>query len=253
MRRNLALAKLRAGQVTCGPSVSYASPDLAEQVAHLGFDWVWLDAQHGCWSRAALYDAVARFLPTATAPIVRVESHDPGGINHVLDMGAMGVIVPMVQNAEEARAAVRAAYYPPLGRRSVGGVRPALLAEAGMDDYVARANEEVMLVVMVESEEAVADVTAIMDVPGVDVVLIGPADLMLDVRAQGHDAAHHERLVEQVAAASRQTGVAAGYVCTGVEAAQQRITQGFRFLCHGSDHRILMAGLSDLRDRSHGW
>ena len=133
MRQNLALRKQRAGQVTCGPSVSFASPDLAEQVAHLGFDWVWLDGQHGCWTRRALYDAIARFLPTPTAPIVRVESHDPGGIDHLLDMGAMGVIVPMVQNADEARAAVRAAYYPPLGRRSVGGVRPGLLGEGGME------------------------------------------------------------------------------------------------------------------------
>ena len=106
---------------------------------------------------------------------------------------------------------------------------------------------------MVESEEAVANVTAIMEVPGVDVVLIGPADLMLDVRARGHDAARHERLVEQVAAASRQTGVAAGYVCAGIEAAESRIAQGFRFLCHGSDHRILTAGLRDLRDRSRDW
>jgi 4-hydroxy-2-oxoheptanedioate aldolase len=253
MRRNLAKERLRAGNVITGPSVSYSSADLAEQVAHLGFDWVWLDWQHGQWTEMTLNDALARFLTTASVPIVRVKGHEPGTINRVLDMGAMGVIVPMVQNADQAREAVRATYYPPMGMRSGGGVRLGLLGGGTAAGYAAHANDEVMLIVMVETEEAVANVSAIMDVPGVDVVLIGPWDLMLDVRAHGHDADHHEQLVQQVAAASKASGVAAGYVCGSIEDARRRIQDGFRFVTLSGDHAVLMAGLGDLHARSRGF
>ena len=199
MRRNPALAKLNAGGMTSGISIGLDSPDLAEMAAHSGFDYVWLEWQHGQFSEHTLNNAIARFLPVDTAPIVRVKSHEPGAINHVLDMGAMGVIVPMVETADEARAIAHVTYYPPLGRRSTGGTRLPLLG----DDYTERANDEMLLVVMVETESAINNVTEIMAVPGVDVVLIGPGDLMLDVQAQGKDAAYHEQLVQQVLAASQ--------------------------------------------------
>jgi 2-keto-3-deoxy-L-rhamnonate aldolase RhmA len=253
MRSNVAKERLRAGKVSCGPSISYGSPDLAEQVAHLGFDWVWIDWQHGQWTETTLNEALARFLPTSSAPLVRVKGHEPGTINRVLDMGAMGVIVPMVQNVEHARLAVQAAYYPPMGMRSGGGMRLGLLAGGTAADYAATANDRIMVVVMVETEEAIANVPGIMEVPGIDVVLIGPWDLMLDVRARGHDAARHEELVQQVAAASKVSGVAAGYVCGSVEDAQRRIAEGFRFLTLGGDHGILMAGFGNLRARTRDW
>jgi len=234
VRKNLALAKQRAGKVTVGPHVGYASPDLAEQAAHVGFDWVWLDAQHGEWTEVPLNNALARFLAVETIPIVRVRRQDPGLINRVLDMGAMGVMVPMVQNAEQARAAARAVFYPPMGQRSVGGPRLALIAGSDKPDYYAHANDEMMLVVQVETEEAVANVADIMAVPGVAAVLIGPSDLMLDVKAHGHDEAHHERLTGQVVAASKETGTAAGYLCPDREAAERRIAQGFRFISYGT-------------------
>ena len=99
MRRNQALVRQRAGQTTFGPALVYDSADLAEQIAHLGFDWVWLDWQHGQFTEPTLNQALARFLMVDSAPIVRVKGNEPGTINRVLDMGAMGVIVPMVQNA----------------------------------------------------------------------------------------------------------------------------------------------------------
>src|SRR5262245_54485212 len=125
MRRNQALERQRAGGTTFGPCLVYDSADLVEQVAHLGFDWVWLDWQHGQFTEHTLNQALARFLALESAPIVRVKGNEPGTINRVLDMGASGVIVPMVQNAQEA--AVAAAFYPPKGRRSAGGVRLELI------------------------------------------------------------------------------------------------------------------------------
>lgn len=254
MRVNHALAKQRAGNVTVGPTMVYDSPDLVEQVAHLGFDWIWLDWQHGQFTEQTLNNAVARFLSVRSIPLVRVKSHEPGTINRVLDMGAMGVIVPMVQNASQARALVQAAYYPPLGMRSGGGVRLGLIAEfEPWEEYFAHANNEVMLVVMVETEEAVSNVVSIMQVPGVDVVLIGAGDLMIDVKAHGHDEAYHEELVQAVCEASRQTGTAAGYTCATREIAEEKKAQGFRFFSLMSDHAILMAGFREIRDSTCNW
>jgi 2-keto-3-deoxy-L-rhamnonate aldolase RhmA len=252
MRQNQALARQRAGRTTFGPAIVYDSADLTEQVAHLGFDWVWLDWQHGQFTEHTLNNALARFLGVETAPIVRVKSHEPGTINRVLDMGAMGVIVPMVQDAAQATAAVQAAYYPPKGLRSAGGIRLGLIGGTE-DEYCARANEEIMLIVMVETEAAVRNVRAIMTVPGVDVVLIGPFDLMLDVRSRGGGAAEHERLVEEVAAAARETGTAAGYVCGTAEIAERRIAQGFRFINYGLDHTLLLSGMREVRAQTLAW
>jgi 4-hydroxy-2-oxoheptanedioate aldolase len=252
MRRNQALVKQRAGKTTLGPALAYDSADVAEQVARLGFDWVWLDWQHGQFTEASLNNALARFLDVDTAPVVRVKSHEPGTINRVLDMGALGVMVPMVQNAAQAAEIVRATYYPPLGMRSAGGVRLELIG-GSFEDYVARANDEIMLIVMVETEEAVANVREIMRVPGVDVVLIGPFDLLTDVRARGGDEARHEALVLEVAAASNETGTPAGYVCPTREIAERRIAQGFRFINYGLDHFILMGGMREVRALAREW
>lgn len=251
MRRNKALAKLREGRAISGPMLVYESPDLAEQVAHVGFDFVWLDWQHGQFTELSLNNALARFLAAESAPLVRVKGHEPGTINRVLDIGAMGVVVPYVQNADQARLAVQAAYYPPKGIRSGGGARLGLIGDSAAD-YFAYANDEILLAVMVESEAAIAHVEEIMRVPGVDVVLIGPGDLMIDVKANGHDEAHHERLVLEVAAAAQRTGTAAGYVCTTKAQAEERIAQGFRFINYGSDYGIIRAGFQRLLEDSRG-
>ena len=183
----------------------------------------------------SLNNALARFLHTDTVPIVRVKGHEPGTINRVLDMGAMGVIVPMVEKRRTGRCR-REPDAVPAGRHSFGGRDPPRPYRGGTaQDYYAAANDEVMVIVMVESEEAIANVESIMQVEGVDVVLIGPGDLMINVRAHGHDEAHHEALVQQVAAAGKRTGTAAGYVCQSYEQAQQRVAEGFRFLWFGND------------------
>jgi len=162
------------------------------------------------------------------------------------------VIVPMVQNAEQAAAAVEATFYPPKGRRSAGGVRLGLIG-GSFDQYCAKANDQIMLVVMVETEEAIANVREIMAVPGVDVVLIGPGDLMIDVKARRHDEARHEQLALEVAAAAKATGTAAGYVCTSVESVERRIAQGFRFINYGLDHFGVLEGFGTIRAHAERW
>ena len=252
VRTNHALAKLKAGGTIFGPTAAYASPDLAERVAHLGFDYVWLDWQHGENTETTLNNAIARFLATDCMALPRVKWNEPGTINRILDMGAMGVIVPLVDTPEEAAAAVKAAFYPPKGRRSAGGLRLGLLAD-GDEDYWFNANDQVMLVVMVENEAAIGRVREIMKVPGVDVVLIGPGDLMIDVKTRGFGPERHEALVLEVAKASQETGVAAGYVCATAEIAEQRVRQGFRFINYGLDHAIVLDGMRKIRALSDAW
>lgn len=252
MRPNQSLARQRAGATTVGPMLVYDSADLVEQVAHMGFDWIWLDWQHGQFTEHTLNNALARFLGSDTAPLVRVKGNEPGTINRVLDMGAMGIIVPMVENAGQAAATVEAAFYPPKGRRSAGGVRLGLIG-GSFEQYCADANNQIMLVVMVETEAAVGNVREIMTVPGVDVVLIGPGDLMIDVKARGHDEAHHEQLCLEVAAASKETGTAAGYVCDSVEIAERRLAQGYRFINYGLDHFALLGGFGEIRGHAERW
>jgi 2-keto-3-deoxy-L-rhamnonate aldolase RhmA len=252
MKKNAALARLREHLPINGAAIVYDSPSLVEQAARLGLDYLWLDWQHGQWSEHTLNDALARCLHADTVPIVRVKGNEPGTINRVLDMGAMGVIVPYIQDADQARAAVQAAFYPPLGMRSGGGVRLGLIGN-GTPDYFVHANREILLAVMVETEHAIGNVEEIMRVPGVSTVLIGPGDLMIDVKAHGGDEARHEALVLQVAEASRRTGVPCGYVTGDPAEATARVRQGFAFINCGSDFGAVDSGLRAAAALARSW
>ena len=240
MRVDKALSKLRSDKVTVGPVLTVGSPDLAEVAAHAGFDYVFLDWQHGEWTESTLNNALGRFLATDCAPIVRVKGIEPGTINRVLDMGAVGVIVPMVETAEQARIAASVVRYPPLGQRSGGGNRLMFLDDAGHAGYFKNANDEMLLIVMVESQAAIERAGEIAAVPGVDVVLVGPGDLLLDVQTRGGDQSDVERLVERLPEAVRAAGKTAGYVCGTIEAVQLRMSQGYRFITYQSDLGVVM-------------
>jgi 4-hydroxy-2-oxoheptanedioate aldolase len=118
------------------------------------------------------------------------------------------------------------------------------------EQYCAEANQQIMLVVMLETEEAIANVREIMAVPSVDVVPIGPGGLMIDVKARAGDETHHERLALEVAAALKETGAVAGYVCSTAEIADRRQAQGYRFLNYGLDHFVLLGGFGEIRDQA---
>src|SRR5207249_7383899 len=119
------------------------------------------------WTESTLNNALGRFLAAESTPLVRVKGHEPGTINRVLDMGALGVIVPMIETADQARLAASVVRYPPRGQRSGGGNRLGLHDDEGAWGYFTRANDAVMLVVMVESQAAIERVDEIAAVPGV--------------------------------------------------------------------------------------
>jgi 4-hydroxy-2-oxoheptanedioate aldolase len=212
-------------------------PFSAELMGRSGFDWVCIDTQHGLIG----YDQMATMLQalaiTGTPAFVRVRWNEPGEIMKALDAGAQGVIVPMVNSAEEALQAVRASRYPPEGYRSWGPVRAAL----GVPDYTpASANHQTVVAIMIETPEGVAHADEILAVPGIDAVYVGPADLAVGLGlTPPARAPEHVHLVEAVAAACRRHGIVAGIHCGSVDDARHWFERGFRMLNVGSDAALL--------------
>jgi 4-hydroxy-2-oxoheptanedioate aldolase len=176
MRENTVKRKWRAGDVTYGAWLGIASSLSAEAMAHQGYDWICLDMQHGAIDYSAAFSMMQAINTTPTVPFVRVPWNDTSAINRALDAGAHGVIVPMVNSAEEARRAVAACRYAPEGARSWGPVR-AQFALGG--NYFERAPEEIVCIIMIETKQAVDQLDQILAVPGIDAVYVGPADLSI--------------------------------------------------------------------------
>ena len=192
-----------------GVVLSLPSPEMAEMLAAAGFDWLFVDMEHGLIDFAAVQRMI-QAVGGACPCIVRVPNNEAILIGKALDTGAAGVIVPHVNNAEEARAAVRAARYPPAGARSIGAARAQgygrRLAEA-----IARDNWETLVVAQVEHVDAVRSIEEIVRVPGLDVISIGPFDLSASMGKPGDIAAEDvQRAIDAVAGACAAKGLPCG-------------------------------------------
>ena len=234
MRPNEAKRALAAGRPILGATVSSASPLVAETMGHLGYDWVIVDLQHGENNLGNLSAMLTAVSATPTVPWVRVVSNDGPLIQRALDLGAYGVVVPLVNNAREAEAAVRAMRYPPRGDRSWGPIRGALYGGA---DYFAEAERELMLVVMIETSEGIKNADEIFAVDGVDGCLVGTNDFSLSFGLSPRpvpDAAPMDPRVEEalqgVLDAATRHGKAPGLFTTDAAMAIERIRQGFRII-----------------------
>jgi 2-keto-3-deoxy-L-rhamnonate aldolase RhmA len=168
--------RLRGGETTFGGWITVANPMVAEIMAGAGFDWVFIDTEHGGFSNEGFQTCLMAFNGSPTVPMTRVAWNDHVLIKQALDMGAEGILIPMVSSAAEARAAVSACKYPPEGTRGFG---PRRASDYGRntDAYVAQANESVIVTVQIEHVNGVADIDGILDTPGIDVACLGPTDL----------------------------------------------------------------------------
>jgi 4-hydroxy-2-oxoheptanedioate aldolase len=166
---------LNTGTPQLGMNLMYPSPGVVERIGG-DWDWIWIDGQHGQHSYDSMLASVRACQLVGRASFPRVPSHEAGAIGLVLDMGATGVIVPVVSTVEEAKAVVRAAKFPPLGQRSYGGRRPIDLWGRGYSDT---ANEDTILIVQIESPEAVENAERIAAIPGIDGLFLGPDDVLL--------------------------------------------------------------------------
>jgi len=237
MKPNPVRQALLERRVTIGTWIQIGHPAVAEVLANAGFDWIAADCEHTDMGLAE-FAAVARGLHgRGSVPLVRVRENDTLAIRQMLDLGALGVIVPLVNTPEDAARAVRAAKYPPVGVRGFAFHRG---NNWGVDfaDYAAGANDQIAVVVMIESREAVENIDAILAVEGVDGVFIGPYDMSgsYGIPGQTGDPVIQQACA-QVAAACRKAGKAAGLhvVIPTPEAIAKAIADGFTFLALGVD------------------
>ncbi|MCB1692403.1 MAG: 2,4-dihydroxyhept-2-ene-1,7-dioic acid aldolase [Pseudomonadales bacterium] len=239
MRPNHVLRAWRENKQTIGAWLSVDSSFAAETMARAGFDWLCLDMQHGLLD----YNDVKIMLPaisqTDTIPLVRVPWNEPYEIMKALDAGAYGVVVPLVNNREEAERAVSACRYPPDGIRSFGPIRAAMY---GGPDYAKEANKEIACIVMIETAEALENLDEIMSTPGVDAVYIGPADLAYALGLEPTGDNNHPKHVETVTKIfehCKKHKIGAGIHTSSLEYTQRYLEQGFHMVTLGSDNGFM--------------
>lgn len=232
--KNLSLAKWRAGERSLGAWVNLTDAHAIETLARMDLDWLCFDLQHGLLSGADLPAVIAAISGTDTTPLVRVVGSSAGEIGRALDAGAHGVIVPMVDTAEDAALAVAACRYPPTGRRSCGPMRGAMLEGF---EYLATANAQIACIVMIETAEGLKNVEAIAGTPGVDALFVGPIDLCygLGVRPGDFGDARFVAAVERIKAACAAAGRAVGLFGYSPEMARDALAGGFTFASAGTD------------------
>lgn len=235
MRTNTTKEKLKAGEPVFGVFIPFPFPAGVEICGYLGFDFVVIDAEHGPMSPQACEEMVRAADAVGITPIVRVAQNLPQVILRYLDIGALGVQLPMINTQPEALAAAQAVRYYPEGRRGLAGVRAASYALAGpLTEYVAQANQQLMLVTHVETREAVQNLAGMLEVQGIDAIFIGPTDLSQSLGFPGRP---NEPLVQETIARVRQqvlaSGKTAGTLATDGEHARRLVEQGFRYIATG--------------------
>ncbi len=237
MLTNTVKEKLRRGEPVIGSWLTLGSPLVAEHMAHIGYDWLVVDMEHGPADLPIALGCFQAISTTNTMPLARAAWNDAVIIKRILDIGALGIVVPMVNSAEDALRAVKAMKFPPEGVRSIA------LGRGGMaygGDYLEHANDEILVIVQIEHPDAVANVAGIAATPGVDVCFIGPYDLAatMGVERGGEE---HEAAVQRVRAVCRDAGVAAGMYCGPADHVIRRMEEGFQFLAHGGDTDFLVS------------
>jgi len=177
MFKNLLKEKIKAGKKTAGAWVQLASPFTAEIFSSAGFDWLMLDMEHAPGDILTLVSQVHAMKGTDSVPLVRTPWNDFVAIKKILDAGAQGVLIPYVNSKEEAELAVKTCKYPTEGIRGVAGSPRAAGYGMNIGNYLQRANDEIFIMIAVETPEAVKNLDEILEVEGLDGIFIGPMDL----------------------------------------------------------------------------
>jgi 4-hydroxy-2-oxoheptanedioate aldolase len=233
IKTNPVTDKLRSGQPAVGTWLSLCSPVAAENMARVGWDWLVVDVEHSPVGFETMVNCFRATQLGGTVPMARVPWNDTVWIQRTLDAGALGLVVPMVNTAEEASRAVANTKYAVRGLRSWGGSRVASYIEG---DYRTWTEENLAIMVMIETVQAVESAEAILSVEGVVGCFIGPADLALSMEAQETGpGTEHEAAILEVLQVAQKVGKAAGKHCGSAAEVSARIAQGFQFLALSSD------------------
>jgi 2-keto-3-deoxy-L-rhamnonate aldolase RhmA len=238
--------KLRAGQVSLGSWLNLDSPAAAELMARAGFDWLIIEGEHGAASLGTVQLMLQAMNGTPTVPMMRVPWNDAVLVKVALDVGVKGIMFPMVNTRAEAIAAVRACKYPPAGVRGVGSGRASWYGQNSAE-YLKTANDDQLIFIIVEHEQAVANIEEIVTVPGIDAISFGFADYAASLGLTGQN--DHPRVLEArdtVLRACQRAGVAAAYAPRSVAQTQELAALGFRVFIVGGDARFIMNGAREM-------
>jgi 4-hydroxy-2-oxoheptanedioate aldolase len=247
MRDNRTLSLIRRREPAVGAWLQLGSPAAARLVAAQGLvDWLLVDFEHAPVdpaTAATILGAVADVSRGRVTPLARVAVGAPETIKHALDAGAQGVVVPMVESADEVRRAVRWARFPPDGVRGAGSLTAHLGLGVSRPDYLRLANAQILVGVQIETAAALDRLDAILDVPGLDLCFIGPNDLHLALGLAPRFWSGEPAFLEAVARirrACQARGLPLGTLCRDADSARARIEEGFTFLGLGSDAHFLL-------------
>lgn len=249
--RNLKQA-LNEGHTIIGTSVKTPSPALVEIVGYAGFDFIWLDTEHSPYD-VDTTEALIRGADAVGVPcLVRVPDNIAVLIGKALDYGAQGVVVPHISTADDAHRAVQAAYYPPFGSRSGSPtVRSAHYGMIPWSEYVARSQEETLLVLQIEGKEGIARLDEIMDVPGADVLFIGSFDLAASLGVSGQF--DHPLLLDTVSdivQRAKAKGIRLGIWMPTPEHVGPWAARGVQFITVANSDTVLLEGCRSLASRT---
>jgi 4-hydroxy-2-oxoheptanedioate aldolase len=237
---------LRAGKRQIGLWSTLSSSYTVEALAGAGFDWLLLDTEHSPSDLENLLTQLQAAAPYASHPIVRVPWNDMVTVKRVLDIGAQSLLIPYVQDADEARNAVAHTRYPPAGVRGVAGTTRATRF-GRVKDYAKRAHEEICVLVQVETQPALKNIEAICAIDGIDGVFIGPADLHASMGYAGETAnAAVKPLIDDAIRRIRKAGKAPGILTPNEADARHWLECGALFVAVGSDAGILARGADAL-------
>ena len=244
MRKNLTKEKIKEGKKAYGVFVSMWCPAIVEIIGHIGFDFVILDAEHSPMSAESCQHMVRAADCVNITPIIRVGMNIRQNILRYLDIGALGVLMPQINSKAEVETVIESVKYPPEGRRGLAGVRAANYGLTGsLGDYVKEANRETMVIVQVETMQAVGNLKEILAVPGTDVIFIGPTDLSSAMGYPGQ--ANHpevQKMIDYLVDEIRTAGKAAGTVAYDLDTLRRCKERGFQYIAYNVGPMLAKSG-----------
>jgi 4-hydroxy-2-oxoheptanedioate aldolase len=228
--------RLAAGETVFGSWLGMADPYAAEMAATCGFDWLLIDGEHAPNDLRSTMAQLAVIEPSSSLPVVRLRDDDPARIKQVLDAGAQSLMIPMIETADQALRALRATRYPPEGIRGIGSSLARASRFSAIPDYLKTANDQICLILQVESRAGLSALDDILAIDGIDCVFIGPADLAADMGHLGN-AGHPEVRAAVLDALARiaASGKAAGMLSTEEGFIADCVQAGARFVGVGID------------------
>ncbi len=252
LSQNLFKRGLEAGEAQLGIWISLCSNVAAEVVAPAGYDWALIDTEHSANDYMSVQSQLQVFAAYPTTAIVRVEWNDAVAVKRMLDIGAPGLLFPMIQSVEEAEAAVAATRYPPRGVRGVA-MSTRATKYGRITDYATRVEEETAVLLQLETREGLDRAAEIAAVEGVTGIFFGPSDIAASLGKLGKPKDPEVwEAIRAAAAEVRKAGVPVGTLVQDAETARQLVGEGFTFVACGTDTSLLARGADNLLNEVRG-